>query len=122
MLPGAMDLPGLQGPRPDEYNALNRAARGLKPVLRSPTLWLFDHLVGAGEQCRRHFEAERLSSLEVNDKLEFRRVLHRKVGRLLTLEDAIDVTGRAAIGVDCIGTVGGQATGRDKEAKGVDGG
>ena len=30
---------------------------------------LFDHLVGASEQCRRHVEAERVGGLEVDHKL-----------------------------------------------------
>src|SRR5262249_43467655 len=51
----------------------------------------FDHLVGAGQQRRRHLQPERLGRLEVDDKLELARVLHRKIGGLPTLEDAIDI-------------------------------
>src|SRR5262245_34218343 len=55
---------------------------------------LFDHLIGDREQPVGNFEAERLCGLEVDRQLVLDRVLHRKVGRLLALEDAIDATGR----------------------------
>jgi hypothetical protein len=37
---------------------------------------LFDHLVGAGEQRRRHGEAERPRGLEIDYQLEGRRLHH----------------------------------------------
>src|SRR5258708_37986152 len=52
-----------------------------KPDLRAaPKEPLFDHLVGAGEQRRRHVEAERLGRLEINGELEFRWQHHRQIG------------------------------------------
>ena len=66
----------------------------------------------------RHVEAKRLGSLEVEHQLVFGRCLHRKVGRLLALEDAVDVAGRAPVLVDDIGPVGDQAAGGDEEAEG----
>jgi hypothetical protein len=55
----------------------------------------FDDLVGAREQRRRHVEAKRFGGLEVDHSSYLGRGLHRHVGRLLALEDAVDVFGRA---------------------------
>jgi hypothetical protein len=55
------------------------------------------------------FEAKRLGGLEVDDEFVLGRRLHRKVGRLLALEDAIDVASRAPIELDRIRPVGHQA-------------
>ena len=60
-------------------------------------------------------EAERLGGLEVDDQLELGRRLHRQVGRLLALEDAVDVAGRAPVLVDKIRPIGDQAAGGDEE-------
>ena len=46
--------------------------------------------------------------------------LHRQVGRLLALEDAVDVAGRAPVLVDDIRPVGDQAAAGDEGAVGVD--
>ena len=72
----------------------------MSALCQKRTSALFDHLVGAGEQRRRHGEAERLGGLEIDHQLVLGRRLHRQVGWLLALEDAIDVAGRAAELVD----------------------
>jgi hypothetical protein len=54
---------------------------GASPAGGAPHL--FDHLVGKGEQGRRHFEAERLCGLEIDHQLVLGRRLYRQIGRLL---------------------------------------
>ena len=60
-------------------------------------------------------EAERLGGLEVDHQLVLGRRLHRQVGRLLALEDAVDVAGRAPVLVDLIRPIGDQAAAGDEE-------
>ena len=52
---------------------------------------LFNHLIGDSEQLVRNGQPERLRSREIDDKLELGRLLHRHVGRLLSVEYATDV-------------------------------
>jgi hypothetical protein len=52
---------------------------------------LFDHFVSDCQQRFRDGKIKRFGGLEVKDKLEFRCLLHRQVGRLLTLENAANV-------------------------------
>ena len=47
----------------------------------------FDHLVGATEHGKWDSDTQRLGGLEVDDQLDFRRLLDWQVGRLVTLED-----------------------------------
>src|SRR6516165_9017071 len=53
--------------------------------------WLFDHLVGGGDQCWWDRQSERLSSFAVNDQLKSCRRLHWKIGRFFSFEDTVDV-------------------------------
>jgi hypothetical protein len=67
---------------------------------------LFDHLVGAREQRWRHGEAERLGGGQVDDEIEFGRLLNRKIGRVGTFENLVNVAGGSASQVNHICPVG----------------
>jgi len=75
---------------------------------------LFDDLVGASEHRRWQCEAERLGGLEIDHQLVLGRHLHRHIGWLLALEDAIDVAGSLPIWVDCVRSKRNKATVRDE--------
>jgi hypothetical protein len=64
---------------------------------------LLDHLVGGGQQRFWYCKTERLGGFQVDHRLVFRRRLHRQVGRLLALEDAIDVAGGKPVLVEPVG-------------------
>ena len=71
---------------------------------------LFDHLIGAGEQCGWHGEAERLCGLEIDDQLDFRGLLDRQVGCLLPLENPAGVDADLTVCVRATASVANQAT------------
>ena len=77
---------------------------------------LFDHLVGRGEQRLRNGQAEGLCGLEIDDQFILGGRLHREIARLLALENAIDIAGRAPELVGKIRSVRDQATIRGAEA------
>src|SRR5262245_39956837 len=63
---------------------------------------LLDNLVGAREHSRGHAEAKRLCCLKVDDQFVLGRCLHRQVGGLLALENAIDIAGGKTVLVDSV--------------------
>jgi len=66
---------------------------------------LLDHLVGSGKQRLWNRETERFCGPEIDNELILGRRLHRHIGRLLALQDAIDVSGGSPNRVECIGTI-----------------
>src|SRR5262249_38502798 len=93
----------------------------------SQTLWIhpsfafsFDHLVGAGQQRRRHVEAERLGGLQIEYDLILAWHLPRQGGSFLAFEYAIDGASRLPVLLDEIRPIGNQATGAHEVAVVVD--
>jgi hypothetical protein len=95
---------------------LGMSAMGQQRTLAS----LFDHFVSAGDQCGRNLKAERLCGFEIDCKLVFCRGLHRQVGWLLALQNAIDVSSGAAILIEVVRPIADQAASTYKVAERVD--
>ena len=63
---------------------------GLAPADRASFAWRlpsFDHVVSAGKERWRHFEAEGLGGFEIYEQLNSRGLLDRQTSQLLPLED-----------------------------------
>src|SRR5256885_1720857 len=82
---------------------------------------LFDDLVGADEQCSRNADAKCFRRLEVYDQFRLRGLLNRKVGRLLTLENATGIRAGQSIHVRLAASVANQTASGSELAKLIDG-
>jgi hypothetical protein len=74
----------------------------------------FDHLVGARDECRRHFEAERLGRFEIDEQLDFHRLLDGEIGGLSPLEYISGVETELPIRIEQVGSVAYETTGLNK--------
>jgi hypothetical protein len=102
-----LDRIGLR-PGDTRYRGQRGSARGQMQKLSAgkfqfeppPLVSLFDHLVGAGDERRRHVETDRLGCLQVDDELELHCPQNRQVGRLLAFENAAGVNAELALPID----------------------
>src|SRR5262249_50521808 len=70
---------------------------------------LLDHLVGGAEQCGRNGEAERVCGLEIDDKLEFGRLLDGQIAGIGALKNSVDVACGAAKHITVVRSITDQA-------------
>ena len=59
------------------------------------TAELFDHLIHAGEQRRRHCNAEGLGGNQIDHDLELCRLFNRQFSGLCPAQNLVDILGRA---------------------------
>src|SRR5262245_29592265 len=71
---------------------------------------LFDHLVGEREQRRRNRQAERLGDLQIDDEIEFNRLLDRQIGRLRSAQNPVNITSGAPELVSKVYSIGHQTS------------
>jgi len=58
-----------------------------------------DHLIRSREHGLRNRQADLLCRFEIDNQLEFSRLLHRQVGRLGSLEDSVHIDGDLPVAV-----------------------
>src|SRR5262245_32981141 len=71
---------------------------------------LFDQLVRACEQRRRHRKTKSFGGFEIDNQLVLGRGLYRQVRRLLPFKNAVDITGSVPILGDRVGPITDQTT------------
>ena len=76
------------------------------------TASLFDHLVGAGEHRRWHFEAEQFRRLQIDHQLELCRPHDRQIRGLCAFMNASDVNADLSVCVRHTGSVANKAAAR----------
>src|SRR5215475_12502226 len=69
----------------------------------------FDHLIGAVEQRRWHLQPDRLCRPQIDDELEFVRLLDRDVGGLGAAQYLDDLAGELPENLGEAGAIGGEA-------------
>src|SRR5262245_28995765 len=79
---------------------------------RGPSTPSFDHLVGAREQRRRHFDAQRLGRFQIDHQLVLGRLLEGQIASLLATQDTINIRCSASVLLKAIRAVRDQAAGR----------
>jgi hypothetical protein len=107
------------GPNPLRRDFFNTIAPN-RPLDLQPTRThsaSFDDLIGARQEGLRHGETERLRGVEVDDQLECRRLLHRKVGRLGALQDLSGVNALLVIDRRIARAIAEQAAGDGEVAR-----
>jgi hypothetical protein len=77
---------------------------------------LFDHVVGAGEQRRRDFNARCLRGPEADDELERRRLSDRQIGGQCAPQNLAGVNAALPIGIRDVRIVTDQSASRRKVA------
>src|SRR6516162_6888504 len=115
-----------QARKPITLRAIRDQSVSHRTLLTEPgQLWptapcSFDHLVGAYHQCYRHLEPDCPCGLEVDDQLEFRRLLYRKTGGTSAAKNFVDVDGSATIKVGVVRPIRDQPSGIDVLLRDVD--
>lgn len=79
-----------------------------------------DHLIGAAEQHRWHFEAERFRGLEIYHQLEFGRLVKWDISGISTFQNHSDEVSEAAEDVHLVDRISHQSANVGKFAERID--